>query len=361
MSVVPLAAGGNAFYGMPIRRLDRAGFTARGGAEWDGGRRGPNFLTSPRLKLFSASPREPLYFRERDGPETSRIAGLRYFFLHVKAKEILYGLGLRPPLREYSFDIERFRLPKDGDVDFAVWRHPSVLGRRRRGGGFRLTQAAVDVLRNFLRPGDVAIDIGAHTGDSTLPMALAVGKTGTVLALEPNIHAFKVLLANAGLNRSKTNIVPLNIAATPDDRTYQFEYSDAGFCNGGLHVGVSAWRHAHFFKLDVVGRNLPALLASSFPEEAGRIRYIKIDTEGFDRTVAASLRNTLVEQRPFLKTEFYKHASEDDRRGYYRELRSLGYDLYRVESDDEDYRAHPLDERDVMNWSHFDVFAAPQR
>ena len=278
----------------------------------------------------------------------------------MKAKEILYGLGLRPPLKEYSFDIERFRLSQDGDVEFAVWRHPSVLRRRRRGGGFRLTQGTVDVLRRFLRPGDVAIDIGAHTGDSTLPIALAVGKTGTVLALEPNIHAFKVLLANAGLNKPKTNIIPLNIAATPEDGTFQFEYSDAGFCNGGLHVGVSAWQHAHFFKLDVVGRNVPAFLAANFPDESRRIRYIKIDTEGFDRTVAGSLHEILSTQHPFLKTEFYKHASADERHGYYRELRALGYELYRVDNDDEDYRAHPLAEGDLMKWSHFDVFAAPQ-
>lgn len=282
------------------------------------------------------------------------------YIIRVKAREILYGLGLRPPLREYSYDIERFRLPEDGDIDFAVWRHPSVLRRRRRGGGFRLTQATVDTLRRFLRPGDVAIDIGAHTGDSTLPIALAVGRTGTVLALEPNVHAFKILLANAGLNRPKTNIIPLNIAATPDDGTFQFEYSDAGFCNGGLHAGVSAWRHAHFFKLDVVGRNLPVFLAGSFPDESRRIRYIKIDTEGLDRAVTASLREILAVQRPFLKTEFYKHTSRDERQGYFRELRALGYDLYRVDHDDEDYRTHPLREQDVMHWSHFDVFADPR-
>lgn len=279
----------------------------------------------------------------------------------MKAKEVLYGLGLRPPLREYSFDIERFRLPTDGDVDFAVWRHPSVLRRRRQGDGFQLSQAMVDSLRAFLKPGDVAIDIGAHAGDSTLPIALAVGKTGTVLAFEPNIHAFKILLANAGLNWSKTNIIPLNFAATPNDGTFQFEYSDASFCNGGLHVGVNRWKHAHFFTLEVIGRNVPALLASTFPEEAKRLRYIKIDTEGFDRTVAESLRSILSQQRPFLKTEFYKHSSKEERQGYYRDLRALGYDLYRVESEEEDYQEHPLSEDAVMNWSHFDVFGVPQR
>jgi FkbM family methyltransferase len=219
----------------------------------------------------------------------------------------------------------------------------------------------VDSLRAFLEPGDVAIDIGAHTGDSSLPIALAVGTRGAVFALEPNLYAYKVLLANSALNRTKTNIFPLNIAATPEDGSFEFEYSDPGFCNGGLHVGIDSWKHAHFFKLEVTGRNVPNFLSANFPEEARRVRYIKIDTEGFDRAVASSMRNVLVEQRPYLKTEMYKHTPESERRGYYRDLRELGYTLYKVESEEEDYRAKPLAEGDVMKWSHYDVFAVPER
>ena len=147
------------------------------------------------------------------------------------------GLGLRPRTREYSFDIEQVRLPTEGEIDVALWRHPSAVKRQRQGRGFQLSQRAIDVLRAFLRPGDVAIDIGAHTGYSTLPMALAVGKGGTVFALEPNVHAYKVLLANVALNPTRTTIVPLNIAATPVDGTYEFEYSDAGFCTAGCITG----------------------------------------------------------------------------------------------------------------------------
>jgi hypothetical protein len=169
-----------------------------------------------------------------------------------------------------------------------------------------------------------------------------------------------VLLANAGLNWSKTSIIPLNFAATPEDGSYWFEYSDSGFCNGGFHAGVNTWRHAHFFKLQVTGRNLPAFLASEFPEESKCIRYIKIDTEGFDRSVAGSLRGILSQQRPFLKTEVYKHSPVSERAAYYRELRDLGYALYRVEGDEVDYRSVPLRENELMNWSHFDMFAAPE-
>lgn len=279
----------------------------------------------------------------------------------MKLKEIFYGLGLRPKLREYPFDLSSFTLPKDGEICFARWRHPSASRRERSGGGFKLNQPIVDIHRAFLEAGDVAIDIGAHTGDSSIPIALAVGAKGAVFALEPNLYAYKVLLANSALNRTKTNIFPLNIAATPEDGSFEFEYSDPGFCNGGFHAGIDPWKHAHFFKLKVTGRNVPKFLKTNFPEHAERVRYIKIDTEGFDRAVASSLREVLVEQRPYLKTEMYKHTPESERRGYYRDLRELGYSLYRIESDEEDYRSRPLDEADVMKWSHYDVFAVPER
>ncbi len=278
----------------------------------------------------------------------------------MKLKELLYGLGMRPALREYPSEIRRIELARDGTIDFARWMHPSAERRYRAGGGARITQSMVDALRGFLQPGDVAIDIGAHSGDSTVPIALAVGSKGAVLAFEPNVHAYKVLEINAGLNQDRTHIIPLNYAATPEDGTFEFEYSDPGFCNGGHHPGISRWRHAHFFALRVEGRNLPRLLEQRFPDLVERIRYIKIDTEGFDREVAASLRPILESRRPFLKTEMYKHTPEPMRRGYYQDLRALGYRMYKVESEETDYRGTPLGEDDLMQWSHFDVFAEPE-
>ncbi len=279
----------------------------------------------------------------------------------MKLKEIFYGLGLRPRTREYPYELTTFHLSTDGDIEFALWNHPSAKRRTAAGKGVRLTQSMVDVIRQFLNPGDVAIDIGAHTGDSTVPIALAVGAAGTVFALEPNIFAYKILLPNAALNKKKANIIPLNFAATPTDGTFEFEYSDPGFCNGGLHQHIGRWRHAHFFKLPVIGRNIPAFLDANYAEESRRVRYIKIDTEGLDRAVASSLRDLLVRSRPYIKTEMYKYMPEEERVGYYRDLRELGYAMFKVESEETDYRDTAIDESDLMKWSHFDVFAVPER
>ena len=166
----------------------------------------------------------------------------------MKLKDLPRALGFRSAPREYGYEILTFPLSAHGDVRFARWLHPGETPKS-------VTEASVDALRMFLREGDVAIDIGAHTGDSTLPVALAVGASGTVFALEPNPYVFKVLAVNAMLNPLSTRIVPLMFAAMPADGEFEFEYSDAGYCNGGFHQGLSPWKHGHFSTLRVEGRN----------------------------------------------------------------------------------------------------------
>ncbi|HUK34340.1 MAG TPA: FkbM family methyltransferase [Vicinamibacterales bacterium] len=268
----------------------------------------------------------------------------------MKLKDLPKALGLRGRVREYPIELFDITLT-DADIRFARWLHP--LEREKT-----VTQESVDALRRFLRPGDVAIDIGAHTGDSTLPMALAVGVEGTVFALEPNPYVFKVLELNATLNPASTHIVPLMFAAMTQDGEYEFEYSDQGFCNGGFHASVSAWTHGHFSRLRVQGRNLFDYLRIHAPDALSKVTFVKIDTEGFDRAVVATLSDLLKAARPYLKTEIYKHMPEAEREGYFDDLRRLGYRLYKC--GDVEYRGEELrSPGDLSRWRHFDVFAVP--
>jgi len=269
----------------------------------------------------------------------------------MKAKEWLYLLGMRPKPRTYGFEVRSFHLPSDGEIEYAQWLHPSESPKTIR-------QDAVDELRKFLSPGDVAIDIGAHTGDSTLPMALAVGPSGTVLALEPNPYVFPILEKNSQLNTTKTHIVPLNFAATPEDAELDFEYSDAGFCNGGLHEGISRWKHGHAFKLRVQGRNLAAVLARDYADLLPRIRYIKVDAEGYDATVLSTLTDVIARTRPYLRAEVFKATTAPQRERMFRMISDLNYTIHRVE-DDAHYVGPRLEARDVMTRPHYDIFCRP--
>lgn len=269
----------------------------------------------------------------------------------MKLKELPYFLGLQPGPKSYGFKVKRFELPTDGVVEYAQWLHPNETEKE-------ITQASVDALRKFLLPGDVAIDIGAHTGDSTIPVALASGKEGCVLALEPNRYVFPILKKNSELNVDKTNIIPLMFAATPEDAEMEFLYSDSGYCNGGRFEGMSKWLHGHAFRLAVQGKNLHAFIAATYPELLPRIRYIKMDTEGYESAVLATLSDLIAQTKPFLKVEVYRKLDEAQRRALFRLIAGHDYVVHKIENDG-NYFGEVLSEQDVNKWRHFDIFCVP--
>lgn len=270
----------------------------------------------------------------------------------MKLRELAGLLGWKPAPRVYGFEIRRFDLPEDGPIEYAQWLHP---GETRK----TIRQDVVDYLRAFVHSGDVAIDVGAHTGDSTIPLALAAGPQGCVLALEPNPYVFAVLEANANLNREKTAIVPLNFAAAAEPGPVTFEYSDAGFCNGGRHEGISRWRHGHAFPLTVRGESLVSYMRTHMPDLVDRVRYIKVDAEGYDLVVLESMRELIDRQRPYIRAEVYRHTSRAQREKLLDFLVSRGYEVRRV-LDETNYRGEVLAPADLTRWRHFDIFAEPK-
>jgi FkbM family methyltransferase len=270
----------------------------------------------------------------------------------MKLREFANLLGFRANPRSYGLDVVSFELAREGRVEYARWLHPREKPKE-------LSQEVVDELRKYIAPGDVALDIGAHTGDTTVPMALAAGSAGRVIALEPNPYVFPVLERNASLNLDRTCIVPLMFAAVDKDGVYEFEYADAGFCNGGLHPGISRWRHGHAFKLEVEGRNLATFLAERFPELLSRIRYVKVDAEGYDLEVLRTLRALLESERPYVCAEVFKLLGRVKREQMFDFFAGLGYGLHRVVSATH-LAGPPLQRDDMLSMPHFDIFAVPK-
>jgi FkbM family methyltransferase len=167
-----------------------------------------------------------------------------------------------------------------------------------------------------------------------------------------------VLRKNAELNAGKTNIVPLMFAATPEDAEMEFQYSDSGFCNGGRFEGMSKWLHGHAFRLNVQGRNLHSFVKATYPQLLPRVRYIKIDTEGYESAVLATLSDLIAQNKPFLKLEVYRKLNVAQRDGLYRSIVAYGYVVHKI-VDDGNYFGEILTAQDMTKWRHFDVFCAP--
>jgi FkbM family methyltransferase len=252
---------------------------------------------------------------------------------------------------EYGTQLREFELSHDGRVEFAQWQHPFDRPTV-------ITQSAVDAVRTFVFPGDFAIDVGAHTGDTAVPMALAAGAQGCVLALEPNPHVFKVLGKNAAINPSKTNIMPRCLAATEKDGTFVFHYSDASYCNGGFKSQQRSWFYRRKYPLVVEGRNLLDLLRGEFAQWLPKLTYLKIDAEGYDRAILQSLLPILRERRPVIRTEVFRKLRADERFALYDLLSGAGYRLHRYREVGAS-QGESLDRVDMTRDKHFDILAVP--
>ncbi|MHC4396643.1 MAG: FkbM family methyltransferase [Planctomycetota bacterium] len=256
--------------------------------------------------------------------------------------------------REYGFEIKSFHLPKDGTVEYAQWLHPSEKPKEIR-------QDTIDSVRKFVSEGDTVIDIGAHTGDTTVPMAIAAGASGCTLALEPNPYVYKILEKNAGLNTDKTNIIPLNFAATEADGTFTFHYSDSGYCNGGYLSQIKNQRHGHRHQLEVQGLNLEKFLRDNYTERLQRLTYVKIDTEGYDKQVIVSVMSIIQDYKPVILTEVLRKLVKSERQELYDVLEGAGYDCF-------DYVGGPncqgqrVLREDLMKWYRkpLDILAIPR-
>ncbi len=253
---------------------------------------------------------------------------------------------------EYGYKVDSFKIETGGagTVEYAQWLHPFVKPKA-------LTEESVLFYKSLFRPGAMAIDIGAHMGDTAVPMALAAGKEGLVLALEPNMYVYKILEKNASLNPQHTRIVPLCCAATAEDGTFTFNYSDASFCNGGFLSKIKTRRHGHNFPLEVKGINLERYLLENYPDDLKRLEFIKVDAEGYDAEILSSLPTIIRDYQPTMIIECYKRLTVEERHVLYDLVDGYGYDLFYLEDFEKTGEKKKIGRENMTDERHFDMLA----
>jgi FkbM family methyltransferase len=261
--------------------------------------------------------------------------------------------------KDFGFKIVDFELSREGKIQYAQWLHPAEFSNHPGHSGNVVTQETVDFYRQLVQPGDAIIDIGAHEGDTIVPMALAVGKSGLALAWEPNPHSFKVLETNARLNPEKVNIVPLNFAATASDGEFTFGSGDASFGNGGI-VGFThnAKRNTRY-TFNVQGRNPEYYIREHYPAYFHNIRLIKIDAEGYDKEILKTISEIIRGNRPYLITECFGPSTTVEKQELFDIITGHQYNLYRL-SGFTSKNLTKINRHEMTGKKTFDILAIPE-
>ncbi|HLH89400.1 MAG TPA: FkbM family methyltransferase [Xanthobacteraceae bacterium] len=152
------------------------------------------------------------------------------------------------------------------------------------------SEGEVEIFRSILRPGDIALDIGANLGAHTIPMARLVGPTGFVFAVEPQRVLFNILCGNIALNELvNIKAFPFALGRAPGvTHIIPLDYS-ASNNFGGVSLGGAQGDAVPVVTLDQVG--LP------------KARFIKIDVEGMELDVLLGAKEVLARDRPILYVE----------------------------------------------------------
>ena len=147
------------------------------------------------------------------------------------------------------------------------------------------------ILREYLRPGDTAIDVGAQVGYFTLNFSLAVGQAGRVVAFEPDPRHVERLRANIGLNPFARNVtvVPEAVSNVAGKATL-FRSSAEHSGGNSLYPDVTSVENSI---------EVPTVTLDEYCTEHGldRVRVLKIDVEGHEPVVLQGCSRMLSERR----------------------------------------------------------------
>ena len=151
----------------------------------------------------------------------------------------------------------------------------------------------IQLLRQFINPGDVVVDAGANIGTHAIAFANLVGPTGVVHAFEPQRRNFLMLAGNVALNALE-NVVCHQKAVGDSNgeiRLPPLPPPDLNFNYGAVSLSQGSR----------IGENVPIVTLDSLRLHACRV--IKIDTEGMEPQVLDGGQALIERCRPLLYVE----------------------------------------------------------
>jgi FkbM family methyltransferase len=237
--------------------------------------------------------------------------------------ELVASEEYREKNRDFAQTNERNLVIKDlGEVRVVVDLSDHAIGLNIIRGRFETNELAF--AKSMVRPGDHALDCGAHVGLFALHLAHWVGPHGSVTAFEPLPGNAECLELAIRENRVEDRLVLERAAVGDRERTLNLVFVPRALNSGGAFVQTD-------------GTSLPSghesiavrMIALDRYRLRRPVRFMKIDVEGAEPLAMRGAAEMLRADRPAILSELHprqldavSHVSAD---AYLEQMRSLGY------------------------------------
>ncbi|OQW97984.1 MAG: hypothetical protein BWK74_05575 [Desulfobacteraceae bacterium A6] len=196
-------------------------------------------------------------------------------------------------------------------------------------------------LNDYLREGEIFVDIGANIGLFTLIASHNVGEKGQVYSFEPSSKTYQRLVNNVDLNEMK-NVKCFQIALSDHTGQVEMNISLDGYDAWNSIVQPTA---GDSFIVEMVR----AVKWDDFAHEhnlMGRVTLMKIDVEGWESHVLSGGYECFNRKdAPVLQIEFTDEASQSagtSCQALYHQLEELGYRMFIYETKSQRIIPDPL-------------------
>lgn len=152
----------------------------------------------------------------------------------------------------------------------------------------------------LLSSGATVIDVGANIGCFSILAAKIVGPSGRVIAIEPEESTYQQLLKNIELNRLN-NVIPLRLAVGARD-------GEITLHSGPNRLFSSVFSSVNGHLVGGADQCVPLLTLESLMNkyDVKQCDYLKLDCEGAEHEIVASLSDAVAKRVPQITMEVHK-------------------------------------------------------
>ncbi len=154
----------------------------------------------------------------------------------------------------------------------------------------------INFINNYVNPGDVVIDVGAHIGLLSTIIAKKIQQTGRVYSFEPTPSTFHLLNKTIKINHIEKIVIPIKAAVSDTNSKTRFYVTDIEAHNSNSLVD----NKRDYAKETSVEVDLISI--DSFIEQKNikKINFIKIDAEGAEFSVLKGAKKTIETFHPLI-------------------------------------------------------------